>query len=778
MIVPWLLRVKWRPEKTKARNGFVNGTRGPDKGNDSGLGKGRQGHAPMMPEICHDAREMGNGKETRPYGATARAPGPSLEISNGWEVSLPASYEVRGIDVEWRAVILGQNQTFMMVECLWSGMRFNRGLGDDLYTDLRDDENLGVDGDVEREEDALGDRESAKLPGAAEGSKEIVPGGSSGKGGGSKRGTHEAKEVRDKGSPTRQHLEGAEHKRQDEVLRVIKERKAAEGHRIPDEVAQTMKIAVEGFLTDQETRIIKEACQEFHLAFAFNDHQKGRLDTKLIPPVRIHTVEHECWNDKGPAYDFGIVGEVTELLREKMDSFVAEPTASPYANKWFVFRKPNKSLRWIQDLQKLNVVTIRDAGLLPQADLLAESHAGCSIYSLIDLYSGYDQLPLDARDRPYTAMHTPVGELQMQVTPMGFTTAVAEAQRRMLAVAGDMFPAKCEPYIDDNPVKGARDKDETEAQRGERSTARVFEPLRPMRVLGPGHLVHLDLAVMPVSTKGYRYILDARDNLSGFVEAMALKKKTGLALADWVEDFYLRHPFIRRFIADNGTEFVNQDVLNSCKRLGVPLKLIEPYHPEANSPVERGHQTLKNTISKLAIDDLGNWPKYLRQVVFAENVTPKRTTGCVPVELWYGREIDFPIETLVPTWHKLGEDPHLTTERLIEARCERAAKDEEALEEIVNRVFDSRMKDKTRWDQLKNIRKEQLQVGEMVLVRDSALESTWSRQLGRRFKGPYRITKRLGINTFEVEDLNGTSIKGSFPVQRLVRFLSSDPVEQ
>ncbi|GBG64723.1 hypothetical protein CBR_g46267 [Chara braunii] len=66
----------------------------------------------------------------------------------------------------------------------------------------------------------------------------------------------------------------------------------------------------------------------------------------------------------------------------------------------------------------------------------------------------------------------------------------------------------------------------------ERSSARVFEPLRPTRVLGPGHLVHLDLAVMPVSTDGYMYILDARDNLSGFVEAVALKKKTGRSVAD------------------------------------------------------------------------------------------------------------------------------------------------------------------------------------------------------------------------------------------------------
>ncbi|GBG86144.1 hypothetical protein CBR_g41048 [Chara braunii] len=68
--------------------------------------------------------------------------------------------------------------------------------------------------------------------------------------------------------------------------------------------------------------------------------------------------------------------------------------------------------------------------------------------------------------RPYTAMHTPVGQLQMQVTPMGFTNAVAKAQRRMLAVAGDMFPEKCETYTDDSPVKGARYKYETEVQPG------------------------------------------------------------------------------------------------------------------------------------------------------------------------------------------------------------------------------------------------------------------------------------------------------------------------
>ncbi|GBG80289.1 hypothetical protein CBR_g30656 [Chara braunii] len=64
-------------------------------------------------------------------------PRPPTESGDEWEVSLPASYMVRGIDTEWRVVTLGRDQAFMMVECLWNGMRFNRGPEDDLYTDLK-----------------------------------------------------------------------------------------------------------------------------------------------------------------------------------------------------------------------------------------------------------------------------------------------------------------------------------------------------------------------------------------------------------------------------------------------------------------------------------------------------------------------------------------------------------------------------------------------------------------------------------------------------------------
>ncbi|GBG73775.1 hypothetical protein CBR_g17114 [Chara braunii] len=120
------------------------------------------------------------------------------------------------------------------------------------------------------------------------------------------------------------------------------------------------------------------------------------------------------------------------------------------------------------DLQKVNAVTIRDVGSVPHADLLAEGAAGRSIYSVCDLFSGYDEVPLDPRDRHLMAMHTPLGLIQMMVVPMGWTNGVVVFQRAMVAVLKDFIPDKVEVFLDDFPIKGPVNKDETEVVPGVR----------------------------------------------------------------------------------------------------------------------------------------------------------------------------------------------------------------------------------------------------------------------------------------------------------------------
>ncbi|GBG79900.1 hypothetical protein CBR_g30165 [Chara braunii] len=220
---------------------------------------------------------------------------------------------------------------------------------------------------------------------------------------------------------------------EEEIARDIKEKKRKEPQRLTEKRIAEMDIG-DGNLTEPENERVLEVVKSCDKAIAFSDAERGRIDPRYAKPARIYTIPHTPWNDAGWKFAQKEKEEVISFLKEKMASRVAEPCDSAYANRWFFLRKPNGKIRWIQDLQKVNVVTIQDVGSVPHADLLAEGAAGRSIYSVCDLFSGYDEIPLNPRDRHLTFMHTPLGLVQMLVVPMGWTNGVAVFQRAIVAV--------------------------------------------------------------------------------------------------------------------------------------------------------------------------------------------------------------------------------------------------------------------------------------------------------------------------------------------------------
>ncbi|GBG89872.1 hypothetical protein CBR_g49720 [Chara braunii] len=139
-----------------------------------------------------------------------------------------------------------------------------------------------------------------------------------------------------------------------------------------------------------------------------------------------------------------------------------------------------------------------------------------------------------------------------------------------------------------------------------RSSMRLIEPVYPTVLVEPGSTVHLDLITMPSGKDGMKYVLNMRDNMSGYVEAKAIRKKTAKTVVDWIEEIYLRYSFIRKFVADQGSEFKNEMVRRLMFRLGVRIRFVTPCHPQANAPVERGQMILKDAISKWCQGDSRN----------------------------------------------------------------------------------------------------------------------------------------------------------------------------
>jgi hypothetical protein len=97
-------------------------------------------------------------------------------------------------------------------------------------------------------------------------------------------------------------------------------------------------------------------------------------------------------------------------------------------------------------------------------DEFAEAFACRSIYSIGDLYSGYDQFQLAVDSRDITTMRIPIGLVRMCTLPQGATKSVAHMVNTMNKVLKDCIPDITMPFVDDILIKGCPDEEKDEAK--------------------------------------------------------------------------------------------------------------------------------------------------------------------------------------------------------------------------------------------------------------------------------------------------------------------------
>ncbi|KZR96271.1 Uncharacterized protein APZ42_009485, partial [Daphnia magna] len=104
---------------------------------------------------------------------------------------------------------------------------------------------------------------------------------------------------------------------------------------------------------------------------------------------------------------------------------------------------------------QLNAVTVKDSYPLPRvADRLSRLE-GATIFSSMDLQSGYHQVPVASKDRPKTAFVTADGLYQFRALPFGLTNAPATFQRAMDIILTGLLWTTCLVYLDDVIVYSA-----------------------------------------------------------------------------------------------------------------------------------------------------------------------------------------------------------------------------------------------------------------------------------------------------------------------------------
>jgi hypothetical protein len=117
--------------------------------------------------------------------------------------------------------------------------------------------------------------------------------------------------------------------------------------------------------------------------------------------------------------------ELKKQIDELSEKGCISPSTSPWAAPLLFVEKKDGTRRMCIDYRALNEVTIKNKYPLPRIEDLFDQLRGASVFSKIDLRSGYHQLRIRPSDIPKTTIITKYGLHEFTVMSFGLTNAPA-----------------------------------------------------------------------------------------------------------------------------------------------------------------------------------------------------------------------------------------------------------------------------------------------------------------------------------------------------------------
>uniref|UniRef100_A0A0G4ID75 Reverse transcriptase domain-containing protein n=1 Tax=Chromera velia CCMP2878 TaxID=1169474 RepID=A0A0G4ID75_9ALVE len=138
-----------------------------------------------------------------------------------------------------------------------------------------------------------------------------------------------------------------------------------------------------------------------------------------------------------------------EELKQMEEAGLIEPSSSTWATPVVLVAKPDGTIRFCLNFRKLNAATQKDRFLMPRIDEVVHLVEGASVFTVLDVSSGFWQIGMRKQDKEKTAFVILFGLYQFKVMAQGLINAPATFQRAMQLVLLGLPRELALMYIDD-----------------------------------------------------------------------------------------------------------------------------------------------------------------------------------------------------------------------------------------------------------------------------------------------------------------------------------------
>ncbi|WJX94652.1 hypothetical protein P8452_76049 [Trifolium repens] len=154
--------------------------------------------------------------------------------------------------------------------------------------------------------------------------------------------------------------------------------------------------------------------------------------------------------------------ELKSQIEDLLEKGFIRPSVSPWGAPVLLVKKKDGKTRLCVDYRKLNKVTIKNRYPLPRIDDLMDQLRGASVFSKIDLKSGYHQIRVRDEDIQKTAFRTRYGHYKFLVMPFGVTNAPAIFMAYMNRIFHSFLDKFVVVFIDDILVYSKSEEEHVE----------------------------------------------------------------------------------------------------------------------------------------------------------------------------------------------------------------------------------------------------------------------------------------------------------------------------